>query len=370
MGGTSKTHNAAMSYASDITQACPAIQQSLDDAWAAGSFLGQNAEPMPMLEYLASPENRNGVEATIIKGTGQLGIAEYTYLRRFTPSQGRTNVANPDCSGGDKFGNSKESYQFDTTQNIASPKQLVELGDYVDACPSPVELLGPQIQRHIDILDRLIAANIASAVVAGAGKWALSVPGVVSDVLTLKSLKVDGESIDPRAHIKITNGLQDSGFPMATPLFGGATGREYYQASQIGCCSNEGLGIADALAAFGKAYGYDYYLQGAMSADEWLAVMPQAVQLLNWKKSVLNANMGDQWLASADYVMIPVTSPRTGLTYDFTAKNNCGQMTIQLVGAVQPIFLPSDLFQSGDNLNGVNGVARGEFDNCAAPECA
>jgi hypothetical protein len=193
---------------------------------------------------------------------------------------------------------------------------------------------------------------------------------VNADVFELKSLKVDGESIDPRAHIKITNALQDSGFPIATPLFGGHTGREYYQASQIGCCSNEGLGVGDALAQFGKAFGYDFYLQQALGADKWLAVMPQAVQLLNWNKAVLNQSMGPVFLQTADYQLIPMTSPRTGLTYDVEISNNCGQLRMRMIAYVQPIFLPSDLFSSGDNLEGVNGVAVGEFVNCPAPECA
>jgi hypothetical protein len=359
-----------MSYASDIIQACPAIQQALNDAWIDGTFPGADVEPMPLLEYLASPANRTGIVTNIIKGTGQLGVAEVTYLKRFLLNQGRTDATVPDCSGGEKFGNEKATYTFDTTKNVATPKQLVGLMDYVNACPSPVELLTPQVMRHMELLDRLVAQSVATAVVAGAGSWAASVPGVVADVLTLRSLKTDGESIDPRAHIKIMNALQDSGAPGATPLFGGTTGREYYQASQIGCCSNEGLGIADALSAFGKAYGYDFYLQGIMGADEWLAVAPQAVQLLNWNKAVLNANMGDQWLSSADYVMVPLTSPRTGLTYDFTFANNCGQMTAFGAAYVQPIFLPDDKFQHGDNLFGTNGVYKGEFANCEAPECA
>jgi hypothetical protein len=359
-----------MSYASDITQACPAIQQAIDQAWIDGSFPGQDVEPMPLLEYLASPANRTGITTNIIKGNGQLGVAEVTYLRRFLLNQARVDATVPDCAGGEKFGNEKETYTFDTTKNVATPKQLVALTDYVNACPSPVELLAPQVMRHMELLDRAVANSIATQVAAAFGKWGASVPGVVADVLKLKSLKTDGESIDPRAHIKIQNALQDSGAPMATPLFGGTTGREYYQASAIGCCSNEGLGVDQALSQYGKAYGYDFYLQSILGSDFWLAIQPQAVQLLNWNKAVLNANMGDQWLASADYVMIPLRSPRTGLTYDFTFANNCGQMTAFGAAYVQPIFLPSDRFQTGDNLFGTNGVFKGEFDNCDAPECA
>lgn len=323
---------------------------------------------MPLLEYLASPGNRAGITTDIIKGTGQLGVAEVTYLRRFLLNQGRVDATVPDCSGGSQYGNEKQVYQFDTTKNVATPKQLVGLTDYVNACPSPVELLTPQVMRHMELLDRLVAQSVAAQVAAANGQWANSVTGVTGNVLKLKSLKTDCESIDPRAHIKIQNALQDSGAPIATPLFGGVTGREYYQASAIGCCTSDGLGVLDALSAYGKAYGYDFYLNSILGADGWLAIAPQAVQLLNWNKAVLNGNMGDQWLASADYVMVPLRSPRTGLTYDFTFANNCGQMTAFGAGYVQPIFLPSDLYQSGDNLEGANGVFEGEFDNCPAPE--
>jgi hypothetical protein len=357
-----------MSYQSNIIQACPAIQGAINEKWITGA-MPMSAEPSPLLEYVASPSNRTGIQLDIVKSTGQLGVAEVTYLKRFLTSQVQTDVASPSCTGGDKFGNEKASYTFDPTKNIATPMQLVESVDYINACPDPAAILAEQVARHMDLLDRAVAAYVATEVAAGAGKWGATVP-VNADVFELKSLKVDGESIDPRAHIKITNALQDSGFPIATPLFGGHTGREYYQASQIGCCSNEGLGVGDALAQFGKAFGYDFYLQQALGADKWLAVMPQAVQLLNWNKAVLNQSMGPVFLQTADYQLIPMTSPRTGLTYDVEISNNCGQLRMRMIAYVQPIFLPSDLFSTGDNLEGVNGVAVGEFVNCPAPECA
>ena len=358
-----------MSYQSNIIQACPAIQGSINDKWDAGNFPTTIGEPTPLLEYLASPANRAAIQADIIKGTGQIGIAEITYPKRFLLSQGQTNVTSPSCTGGEKFGNEKAQYTFDETNNIATPMQLVASVDYLNACPNPADILQEQIMRHMDLLDRLVAQNVATQVAAGTGKWGSTVT-TNADVFEVKSLKVDGESIDPRAHIKIQNALMDSAFPMTTPLFGGRTGREYYQASQIGCCSNEGLGIADALNQFGKAFGYDFYLQAALGSDGWLAIMPQAVQLLNWNKAILEQSMGPVFLQTADYQLIPMTSPRTGLTYDVEISNTCGQLRMRMIAYVYPIFLPNDLFAAGDNFEGVNGVAEGEFVNCPAPECA
>lgn len=355
-----------MSYQSNIIQACPAIQGFIEDQW-----INQTPyEPMPLLEYLASPANRTGIQLDIIKGNGQLGVAEVTYMRRFTTGQGATDVDFPTCATGTKFGNEKETYTFDPTKNVATPMQNVESIDNVNACPDPAQLLARHIARHMDLLRRLVAEQVATQVAAGAGNWTSGLT-TNAGVYELKSLKTDGESIDPRAHIKIQNALQDSGFPIATPLFGGATGREYYQASQIGCCSNEGLDVAAALTTYGKAYGYDWFLKAALGdEDSWLGVMPQAVQLLNWSKASLEQAHGSLFIESANYLMIPMVDPQTGLTYNFEISNNCGQLNMRGVAFVQPIFLPGDLFQNNDHMFGVNGVVKGKFVNCEAPDCA
>jgi hypothetical protein len=358
---------AAMSYISNIIQACPAIQSTIEDKWISQTPY----EPMPLIEYLASPANRTGIELDIIKGNGQLGVAEVTYFRRFLDSQGAADVSFPTCTGGEKFGNEKETYTFDTTKNVATPMQLVDTVDAINACADPQELLARHIARHMDLLRRLVAAQVASEVYLAAGNWSSGVSGVVADELVLKSLKTDGESIDPRAIIRIQNALQDSGFPMATALFGGGTAREYFQALQIGCCSNEGLNVAEALTTYGKAFGYDWFLKNVIGDENgWLAVMPQAVQLLNWSKANLNAAHGNLWIESSNYLLINMRDPQTGLIYDFEITNNCGQLSMRGIASVQPIFLPNDLFQSGDHMQGVNGVAKGTFENCPAPECA
>lgn len=355
-----------MSYQSNIIQACPAIQGTINEKWSTLTPY----EPMPLLEYLASPANRTGIQVDMIRSNGQLRSAEVTYMRRFTLTQGASDVDFPTCTGGTKFGNEKETYQFDPTKNVATPMQLVESIDNVNACPDPVALIAEHVMRHMDLLRRLVAESVATQVVAGAGGWSSDVT-TNAGVYELRSLKVDGESIDPRAHIKIANAFQDSGIPTATPLFGGGVGREYYQASQIGCCSNEGLDIAAALSTYGKAYGYDYFVKAAFGDNaSWIGVMPQAVQLLNWSKASLEQAHGSLFIDSSNYLMIPMVDPQTGLTYNFEISNNCGQLNMRGVAFVQPIFLPSDLFQNDDHMFGVNGVVKGKFVNCDAPDCA
>jgi hypothetical protein len=147
--------------------------------------------------------------------------------------------------------------------------------------------------------------------------------------------------------------------------------REYMQASMIGCCANEGLDIQAALNTYGKAYAYDKYLADALgSQDNWLAVAPRALQVLNWTGAPRLQAMGQIWSAGANYLYTTIASPRLGLLYDLVAKDDCGTLNINLVATAKVIGLPTDMYATGDEYDGVTLVAEGKVVNCDAPDCA
>jgi hypothetical protein len=352
-----------MSYFSAFEQACPNIQGALNDLWAAGRFPGAT-ENMPFAEYITSPGNRQGIVAEILPGAGKVKTAEVTYRRRGLLSQARANVANPSCEAEGYIGNQKETYTIDTSVNIATPSEAIPLGAFDDACPPNAEILADKLAWHIDLLDRKVAQTLATQAVALKGDWGASVSVNGSGYFEVATEKANGD-INPKAWVKLENALMLSGFPMATPFFGGMTFREFAQLSLAGCCANEGLDVADLLQRYGKAYAYDYYLSAALgdSGNRMLGVAPGALQVLNWTSAPRLAAMGAIWNGGANYLHTVVQSPRLGLQYDLTAKDDCGTLNLNLVATVKTIGLPSDMFAVGDEYEGVTYVAGAQVVN-------
>ena len=51
-----------------------------------------------------------------------------------------------------------------------------------------------------------------------------------------------------------------------------------------------------------------------------------------------------------------IVSPKTGLPYDLIIKDDCGAISINVVGTFDLKGMPSDMFATGDNMEGVNFV--------------
>lgn len=339
-----------MSYLSTVIQDAPALQFQVNEV-----FNDQNsqfiAEPLALLEFLASQANNAGLSQRIGGRNGKRRTVEVTYFPRLQESSVSSGIA--DCSAGSVEGNGITSYSIDDTTAVHA-KVSFSAADLADAQNNNAQYAAERILALIDVVERDLATQAATDVAALQGKWANTVTVDAQDNLEVDVELASGD-INPVVHQLINRAARKTAFGQHV-IIGGDDLVDYYEKTLAGCCSNQGLDLSEMFARYGKAVMYDDRLATALGGDEFaLAIGVGSVALLSytesgWKDGVPGVIQG------SNYSQMMITSPRTGIPMDLKVSDNCGTITISVTGNVKAVGLPTDLFPTGDKFDGVNFV--------------
>lgn len=347
-----------MSYLSTFNQVCPNLQSHLNDAWVNATN-GVGIEQIPFLEFLFSEANRGNIAQTIYAGGGKTRKLEVVYDQRILESQVSDDVSNPNCSATTKRGDCITTYEIDSTDNVGV-EELVEIQDLEKNCESNGAFFVRKIRTLIDAVERKVATRTATEAALLTGKYSTDVTNIdASDNLQVATLKsVASGDLSPLAQQIINRAARKTGYTAPYVIFGGDDLVDYYERSLSGCCANEGIDIGDIVRRFGVAVGYDQRAADALGGQEFnLMFQIGALQLLYytrapWKDGVMQTIGGD----AANYTMTGIVSPRTGIPMDLSVKDDCGDISINLVATTKLIGMPADMFPTGDKYDGVNFV--------------
>lgn len=341
-----------MSYLSTIIQDCPALQFQVNEVFNDGNsqFI---AEPLPLLEFLASQANNAGLSQQVGGRNGKRRTVEVTYFPRLLESTVQSGIA--DCSAGSVEGNGITSYSIDDTTAVHR-KISFSATDLADACNNNAQYAAERILALIDVVERDLATQVATDVAALKGKWANTVTVDAQDNLEVDITLASGD-ISPIVHQVINRATRKTLFPNHVIIAGDEL-VNYYERTIAGCCSNQGLDLADMFARYGRAVMYDDRLATALGGDEFgLAIGVGSIALLNYTESGWKQGMPQEAFIGSNYAQMMVVSPRTGIPMDLKISDNCGTITISVTGNVKAVGLPDDLFPTGDKYDGVNFVA-------------
>lgn len=357
-----------MSYFSAILQACPNVQDQLETLWR-----GANAvDRMPLMEFLMTPFNRRGIAQTITPGRGKIRTVEVLYERRLLEDSVVSNQPNPNCEQGPFYGNEVATYTLDPNVNLQTNGGLdIDVAEL--ACMDNAEVLARQLARHIDVLDRKVATEYTAQAVALAagGAWGQNVQTpVVGDVLQLPMFDTNGKPL-PDAWVDLRNAADDSGYGPDMAVFGGNIARRYWQFLQAGCCADFGLDLGELMQRYGYAYGYDKRVAAAHPDGQagFLVLQPGALQVLNFSRAEGRDAFGEILKQGSNYAYFVVRSPRLGLAYDVTLKDDCGKVAVNITATGKVIALPNDMFAVGDEYEGVIYTGLGEALTCVDTAC-
>lgn len=357
------------SYFTAFEQACPNIQTALDEAWAVGRSPGAD-DRLPVAEFLVSPANRRGIVSEILPGRGKIKTVEVRYRPRGTEAGIAEDQANPNCTGTGYYGNNITEYTIDPDQNLQSSEQIpIDVNEL--ACQDNASYFAEKIAWHIDRMDRRVATELNTQAVALSGEWSKSIPqaGIQpGEVNALNQLVIatltSGGALNPQGWTILRNALEDSGFPADVFIAGGGTMRTYFQQIMAGCCGDNGIDLGQIMAQYGYAYAYDKRLKNALGSDnEFMVFAPGALQVLAYTRAEGKAAFGEIWNQSSNYLYTTVASPRLGLPYDLTVKDDCGTLNMTLTATVKTIGMPADQFAIGDDYEGITYVAQGVVTN-------
>jgi hypothetical protein len=323
---------------------------------------------MPFAEFLLSPANQGGLQGLISPGEGKIRTVQLLYWQRLLESGLLSNQANPNCTTGDTPENNQATYTLDTSINLQTRGVTLTYADLEAICDPNSEILATLLEREMNVLRRGAATRVTEQGAALSGTWGgagdlFTTGDDVGEVngqneLVVATLNSDG-TINKHAWIKVRNAADDLGFCPTVVLMGGKTMREFFQASQAGCCANEGLDVGRLFDLYGYAYAYDRRLETALGdVDRNLLVQPGALQVLQHVRSPwLNGFPGDA-IAGANYVHKAIMDPQTGFVYDISWTDDCGVISFNLTWTGKVVGMPQDMFDPSDVLAGTTYVTK------------
>lgn len=351
-----------MSYQTTDLLPCQDIQGRLEDLWKTPSFPGAD-DKMPFSDMLNSQINRFPIQTSLVKGGSKLHDVVVTYFPRLTEDLVDTKDATEiTCVQTAQYGNISRTYTPpDTALTSGEVVQLADLPRFCEENPGYFEMV---VARHIDVVRRKLATQQAEEAVLLNGTWGngLFATGNAAGNVNASNQYVwatrysDGKP-DPEAWPTLRMAFDDVGAGEPLFLAGGKTGRSYFNASMVGCCTDGGVDLGEAMSRWGLAYAYDARLTAALgSTNEFMALVPGNLVPIYFTMAQWKDGMNPIFVDSGNYKLIAITDPMTGVPMDLTISENCGAISITVSTAEKLINLPTDFYSTPDPYAGKNGV--------------
>jgi hypothetical protein len=347
-----------MSYQSQLLVPCPDLQAEIFSVWQASN---DRRDPIPFLEYITSPDNRNGIDMQVAPGEGKVRTVNLTYTQRL-PESSVTEATERGCDVGEVKGNCSKDYTIDTTDLIQSTERITAQ-HLARACKNNGQYISERLLAHLNVIDRKVSSQIGAEAALLKGAYsadAVAAYSITNDVLEVATKASGAYAIG--AHVEIEQVTQMTGFNSAL-MFGGSALNEYMKLTMAGCCANVGLDVQEIYNLYGYSFAYDRRLATALGngINNNLVMEPQALQLLHYQET--------EWLSNSPidmnsgYASFPLTTP-AGVPVDVYIKDNCaGKIDINVFANVKLVGLPEDLFPTGDNFEGVTYVGQVNVNN-------
>lgn len=344
-----------MSASASVLNACPTLQVELDANWKNCHSI---REPLPFLEFIHSPENREPIRDIVYSGASKIRTVDVRYDRRIAESAVSSNQSTTACTATTKRADFLKRYNIDTNQN-QQVEEVWDIQDLNNICRDGGVFMADRIQKLIDALMRKVATVSAVEAVALVGRWGSDVTVDAQNELNVQTFVTGSTStLHPYTMEDIDEALMNSGYCDSVAIFGGITLWKYFRRVQAGCCADSGVDLRALFDAYGKAVIYDRRVKSAYNDnDKNLVVQKGALQLLTFSQ------FEGHTLRGADYSRFMIQDPLTGIPIDVTMKDDCGTVSVIMTATTKVVALPDDMFADGDTFDGVNYAATIEVVN-------
>lgn len=322
-----------------------ALQTTLNEA------VGNNSPELKRdetgyLSALQSQENLNGVDKIPISKTGRRRQVRLTYVERGTEAETRTTEP-ADCTAPVERSPQEVYLDVDaylgTTGITLDSKEIRKLIEGPEAWK--IRVLNSQLNAMSVKLNKLLLAQQAAAF----GKFldaTQTLPKDVELITNANKPEYYGESI-------MMEDYHDIG-GVGRPLVIGAGKLSHYaRMTDIGCCNAGGINLS-------QAGNFDFYrdrFAGSIfgNPDEFILMSPGSVQLVTF-----NENEGEYAMSGDTFMHGSLVDPYTGIKYDlnmvYDACPGEKKWKIWLSLYYKLFFVPSDAFNTNDDLYQVNGT--------------
>lgn len=347
-----------MSASASVLNACATLQVDLEENWKNCHTI---REPLPILEFLYSVENRQPIREIISTGGGKLRTVQVRYDQRIGESAVTSNSSVTTCTASTKRADYVKTYSMDINKNLQIEEKW-DIQDLVHICRDNGVFMASRVQMLIDALMRKLATVCATEAVALVGDWASDVSNVdATNELNVQTLRTGStDQLYPYTMEEIDLALTKSGYCAPVVIIGGSTLYQYARRVQAGCCSDSGVDLGQLYSTYGKAVMWDRRVKAAYGTEnKSLVAQLGALQLLTFNMFEGTGNS----IEGGDYRRMVINDPLTGFPIDMTIKDDCGTISIILTATTKVVGLPTNLFTAGDVFEGVTYAATVEVIN-------
>jgi hypothetical protein len=343
--------------------ACPNVQLSLFDSFGVDNL---KAEPLPLLSFILSAPNRSDVIQNQInfRDHGRKTV-EVVYGQRFLESMvqdgGRVT-----CGTFSNDGETSVLYSLTPSDGYHVGFKLTA-SELEERCEADSNYIAREIFKMMDVLARKVATNAAIQIIANGGNFASDVdagnPAGTSTSKNAATVLTSGApSMDATEVIAFQNMANE--FTNMPFVFGGEPWWKYIkglQASTGAFFNDDGFSTGLYAQQAGITYGYDRRIQlNDSSAAAAYSIIPGAVQMISFNEFKGILEMNDSTLVQGT---LQHPDPSLPLTFDYRAEYTCNGAdskvwNFEVALNHDFIFLPSDMYQAGDRLEGVNGILK------------
>ncbi len=324
---------------------CPEVQVQLEDAFSQV----QVREPLPFLQAVSM--NSSQLKQEVSPSSNRLKTIVVRFDQDIPESEVLSNQSNPACVASSQRGDKTHDYTLDPQVNLRA-EEYIDVQDLARICRTNATYFGGRIDKLVNAVDKRLATQVAQQAAVLTGKWAKDVTTTL-DRFVIATLKT-GSTTDPNpvALAKLERALMQTGFNQ-TNIFGGADLWDYMIAIKAGCCSTNGLNLAEMLAQYGHTYSYDRRLAAALGGNDFaLAIQPNALTLLQYTVNGWADGLPEAYHSGAYYKTV-IQSPTSGVMMDLTIKDDCGAVHILVTATTKLVGMPDDLYPVGDIYEGV-----------------
>lgn len=342
--------------------ACNSVQDALINAWGYDNNKQGN---LNLTRFLLAPINKNDTINTSINFRPN-GLRDFvvTYGQRFIESDvasgGRIT-----CATGDEDGITSTTYTIDPTDG-AGKILTYTTSDLLYMCQDNPSFLAGEVKKAMDVVIRKMETDLAISGLANTGNFASD---VINGDPAGTTTQVNGATLLTGGGIS-TNLIQNISFEsMANEystmpyVFGGEKLSNYAAALGAACCGDLGVdaGVYATNQGIKLAYS-DRITMNAGNADDLLAIVPGSVQLLHFNEFVgQNGNINYINDDSIKQGVLMYPDPTIPLMFDYRAEYTCNgagvkAWTFEVRLNYAFAYLPTDMYKSGDQLEGVNGL--------------
>jgi hypothetical protein len=347
-----------MSYASTLI-ACNAVQESLANTWAYNNL---RADQTTLMQVLLSEINRRDTIQRIVSNNGKRRAVEVIYEQRFLESIVDTG-GRIVCGGGSTSGELSKTYDVAPSDGF-NIKWSVDMQTLEERCEADQDYIARQILKNMNVLLERAETYVAAQIALNLGFFASDVDaGNPAGTSTLKqgtAFNTNGTiSYDLSNVVKYEFTANEYNGPIVA--LGGEDLWKYANALQASTGEND-LGVQPEILRqnAGINYGYSRKMASALGGKEFfLGMMPGAIQLLSFNEFA-GADGNPRVIDDNALKQGVIMHPELPVMFDYYAEYACSgssrQWNFGLAYNFDTAFLPNDMFQVGDRMEGVNGL--------------